>query len=54
MLKTNVIKHDYKFVIRNTKTKETMEISILAESLDSAKLKIEDGWEVVKCAEPSA
>lgn len=48
MLKTNVIKQDYRFLIRNSETSEEKEIVIHAESEESAKLRIPEGWVVVK------
>lgn len=51
MLKTNVIKKDYSFLIRNSETKEEKDIIVNAESLESAKLKIPEGWEIVNKTE---
>lgn len=47
MLKTNVIKTEYAITIRNLETNETKKITVNAESLESAKLKIPDGWEAM-------
>lgn len=47
MLKTNVVKTEYVFMIRNPDTEEEKFLRVNAESLESAKLKIPDGWEFV-------
>ena len=44
MLKTNVIKRDYILLIRHANTNRKKMITINAESLESAKLQIPDGW----------
>ena len=44
MLKTNVIKKEYEVKIRNIETGEKKRITICAESIPSAVLKIPDGW----------
>lgn len=50
MLRTNVIKHEYNLLIREKETNETQIISVTAESLEAAALKIPDGWEFVEYA----
>lgn len=50
MLKTNVIKKDYILMVRNAESNETQMITVNAESLESAKLKIPEGWEFVEYA----
>ena len=51
MLKTNVVKKDYILLIRDESSSEEKFITVNAESLDSAKLKIPEGWEFVKAKE---
>ena len=48
MLKTNVIKHEYKMLVRDMKTYEEKEILIFAESFESAKLKLPEKMEFLK------
>lgn len=51
MLRTNVVKKDYILLIRNESDQEEKYITVNAESLDSAKLKIPEGWEFVSVDE---
>lgn len=48
MLKTNVIKKPYEFLVRNKEDNTEEEITVLAESLESAKLKMPDEYEILK------
>jgi len=48
MLKTNVIKKPYEFLVRNLEDESEEEIVIVAESLESAKLKIPDEYKLIE------
>lgn len=47
-IKLNIVNQEYKFRIRNNETKIEQDITILAESEESAKLKLPVGFEIVK------
>lgn len=46
-IKINVIKQEYRFRIRNIETGIEQDITILAESEESARLKLPEGFEEV-------
>jgi len=54
MLKTNVIKKEYILMIRNSDSNEKKMITVNAESLESAKLKIPVGWVFMEYARSEA
>ena len=47
-IKLNVVNREYKFRIRNNETKIEQVITILAESEESAKLKLPEGFELME------
>lgn len=51
MLKVNVIKKPYAFLVRNKTNNSEEEITIFAESEESAKLKIPEKYELLQTRE---
>ena len=54
MFKTNVVKKNYMLLVRNPKSNKNEIITVNAESLESAKLKIPEGWTFIEYARTEA